>query len=114
MCLSQVHKFKRKATIVEFENPKAFKQHLSKLNGEVIETVRETKLLGIHLTCDLSWNKNTKSIVKESNQKMIFLHKVSQFTRNLSDLKKEFIFCKSEVSWSNLLCFGILEKIEAA
>ena len=45
-----------------------------KIEGEVIETVSETKLLGTLITNDLSWNKNTKSIVKQSNKKMFFLH----------------------------------------
>ena len=34
-----------------------------KLEGEVVETVSETKLLGTIITSDLNWNKNTQSIV---------------------------------------------------
>ena len=36
-----------------------------KLNGEVIENVKETKLLGTVITSDLKWDKNTETIVKK-------------------------------------------------
>ena len=74
--------------------------------------VRETKLLGTHLTSDLSWNKNTESIVKESNKRMIFLHKASQFTRNSSDLKRIYILqVRSKLEQSAVLWhFGLSGK----
>ena len=62
-----------------------------KLDGDVIETVSETKLLGTIITNDLNWNKNTQSIVRQSNKRMSFLHKASRFTNNSNDLKKIYM-----------------------
>ena len=102
---------KTKNIVFNFSKNNQFSTDL-KLDGEVIETVRETKLLGTHLTSDLSWNKNTESIVKESNKRMIFLHKASQFTRNLSDLKRIYILqVRSKLEQSAVLWhFGLSGK----
>ena len=83
-----------------------------KLKNEVIETVKETKLLGTYITDDLSWDKNTKYIVKESNKRMSFLHKASKFTSSSSDLKKIYILqVRSKLEQSAVLWhFGLTEK----
>ena len=62
-----------------------------KLGNEVIETVKETKLLGTVITDDLSWNTNTDRIVKETNRRMQILHKASKFTNNTKDLKQIYM-----------------------
>ena len=36
------------------------------LNGQVLDTVSETKLLGTILTNDLRWDKNTENMVRET------------------------------------------------
>ena len=61
---------------------------------------------------NLSWNKNTQSIVKESNKRMIFLHKAAQFTKNLDDLKRIYIMqVRSKLEQSAVLWhFGLSEK----
>ena len=61
------------------------------LNGDIVETVSETKLLGTIITDKLDWNKNTNNIVKEANKRMSFLHKSSKFATNRHDLKKIFV-----------------------
>ena len=83
-----------------------------KLEGEIIQTVSETKLLGTLITSDLNWNKNTKSIVKQSNRKMFFLHKASQFTSNLNDLKRIYMLqVRSKLEQSAVLWhFGLSQK----
>ena len=83
-----------------------------KIDGEVVETVGETKLLGTHITDNLSWDKNTQSIVKESNKRMIFLHKAAQFTNNLNDLKRIYIMqVRSKLEQSAVLWhFGLSDK----
>ena len=83
-----------------------------KVKNEVIETVKETKLLGTYITDDLSWDKNTKYIVKESNKRMSFLHKASKFTSSPSDLKKIYILqVRSKLEQSAVLWhFGLTEK----
>ena len=81
---------KTKNIIFNFSKNKQFSTEI-KLNGEVIETVSETKLLGTTITDDLNWKKNTDRIVKEANKRMYFLHKLSKFTNNKQDLKKIYI-----------------------
>ena len=64
----------------------------------------ETKLLGTTITNDLNWKKNTDRIVKESNKRMFFLHKLSRFTKNKQDLKKIYILqIRSKLEQSSVL-----------
>ena len=46
------------------------------------------KTLGVILTSDMKWDKNTERIVKQANITMRLLHKALQFTRNISVLKR--------------------------
>ena len=91
------------------------------LNGETIETVNDTKLLGTVVTDKLDWNKNTDCIVKEANKRMSFLHKTSKFTTNRNDLKKIYILQvrskleQSAVVWHSSLtqkCKNQLERVQ--
>ena len=72
----------------------------------------ETKLLGTIITNDLNWNKNTQSIVKQSNKRMSFLHKASKFTNNSNDLKKIYMLqVRSKLEQSAVLWhFGLTKK----
>ena len=47
--------------------------------------------MGTTITSDLSWSKNTKAIVKDSNKRMQFLHRAKKFTNNFGDLKKIYM-----------------------
>ena len=102
---------KTKNIIFNFSKNNQFSTELT-VDGEVIETVGETKLLGTHITSDLNWNKNTQSIVKASNKKMIFLHKASKFTRNKNDLKRIYMLqVRSKLEQSAVLWhFGLSGK----
>ena len=85
---------KTKNIIFNFSKNSQFTTEIE-LNGDTVETVTETKLLGTVLTEKLNWNQNTQSIVKEANKRMSFLHKASKFTTNqISKISKRFIFCK--------------------
>ena len=69
-----------------------------KLKNEPLEVVKETKLLGVYVTSDLKWNKNT-----DVNKRMRILHRVSKFTSNEQDLLliyKSFVRSKLEKSAS--------------
>ena len=82
-----------------------------KLEGDFIETVSETKLLGTIITNDLNWSKNTQSIVKQSNRRMSFLHKASKFTSNSNDLKKIYMLqVRSKLEQSAVLWHSSLLK----
>ena len=71
------------------------------LKNEKLETVDQTKLLGVIITNDLKWQENTKYVVKNANKKMRMLHKFSKFTKNKSHLMHVY---KSQVRGSLEYC----------
>ena len=81
---------KTKNMIFNFSKNNQFSTEI-RIGNEIIETVKETKLLGTTITSDLSWNKNTDKIVKETNKRMQLLHKASKFTNNTKDLKQIYM-----------------------
>ena len=108
---------KTKNIIFNFSRNNQFSTDI-KLDGKAIETVSETKLLGTLITNNLSWNKNTDKIMKESNKRMSFLHKVAKFTRNKNDLKRIYILQvrskleQSAVLWHSSITKKCSEKLE--
>ena len=95
---------KTKNMIFNFSKNHQFTTDLE-LDGEAIETVKETKLLGTVITDKLDWTKNTEKIVKEANKRMVFLHKTSKFTCNKSDLKKIYILqIRSKLEQAGAIC----------
>ena len=81
---------KTKNMIFNFTHDNQFSTDI-KLKGETIETVRETKLLGVYINDKLNWNDNTRNIVRESNKRMRLLHRARQFTRNIKHLKQIYM-----------------------
>ena len=53
---------------------------------ECLEIIHETKLLGVIVSDDLSWDKNTLSLVQRANARMRILHKLVAFDVPTSDL----------------------------
>ena len=111
---------KTKNIIFNFSKNNQFSTEI-KLDGEVIETVSETKLLGTTITNDLNWKKNTDRIVKESNKRMVFLHKLARFTKNKEYLKNIYILQirskleQSSVVWHSSFtkkCEDSLERVQ--
>ena len=45
-------------------------------NGEILEVLEETRLLGLVLTSDLRWKSNTKSICSKTMAKMWLLRRM--------------------------------------
>ena len=98
--LMKLNEKKTKQIIFNFNKGKQFTTQV-KLKGEPLEVVDEVKLLGVIITKDLKWEKNTKYLVKKANKKMRMLHIASKFTRNREHLKqiyKTFIRCNLEFS----------------
>ena len=56
------------------------------MEDEQIEKVENTKLLGTHITNDLTWDLNTKHIVKKSNARMQLLRKIASFGASRADM----------------------------
>ena len=102
---------KTKNMIFNFSKNSQFSTEIE-LNGDVIETVSETKLLGTIITDKLDWRKNTENIVKEANKRMAFLHKSSKFATNRQDLKKIYILqIRSKLEQSAALWHSSLTQI---
>ena len=91
---------KTQQIIFNFNKSKQFATEV-KLKGEPLEVVEEVKLLGVIITKDLKWEKNTNYLVKKANKKMRMLHIASKFTRNREHLKQiyqTFVRCNLEFS----------------
>ena len=56
------------------------------LENEVTEIIRETKLLGVVINDQLTWDSNTHSLVKRSNARLRLLHKLVEFSIPHEDL----------------------------
>ena len=73
--------------IINFSTNKQFITKIE-LDGEVLETVDEQKLLGTIITSNLSWERNTQNLIKGANCAMRLLSSASKLTRKRSDLKQ--------------------------
>ena len=56
------------------------------LQNNLLEVISETKLLGMIITSDLKWHKNTQMLVSKAYARMIILHKLSKFNPPIEDL----------------------------
>ena len=56
------------------------------MEDEVLEVIKETKLLGVMVNDKLTWNGNTSYLVKRANARMSLLHKVVDFGVPYEDL----------------------------
>ena len=61
------------------------------IDEETIEVGDQAKLLGVIITNDLKWDKNTKYLVKRANSRMELLRKVAKFTTSKEDKKDIYI-----------------------
>ena len=108
---------KTKNMIFNFSTNKQFCTDI-KINGEVIETVKEARLLGTIISSDLKWEANTKFLVKDSNRRLRILHNAYKFTRNKQHLKQiymQHVRCKLEQAapvWHHSLTKAEISSLE--
>ena len=81
---------KTKAMIFNFTQNYQFTTNL-KLQDEVLEIVKETKLLGVIITDDLKWDRNTEYLVKKAYMRMEILRKTAEFTNNIQEKRTIYI-----------------------
>ena len=55
------------------------------LNGESLEVVEKTKLLGVLITEELKWDVNTDLLLRKGNSRMELLRRVSSFNSSVKD-----------------------------
>ena len=51
-----------------------------------MKLVDEAKVLGVILTNDLKWSKNTESLIKRANARMELLRRLSSFNAPIKDM----------------------------
>ena len=56
------------------------------MEDNLLEQVRETRLLGVVINDRLTWHSNTDFIVKKAYKRMILLHKLFEFDLSLPDM----------------------------
>ena len=72
-----------------------------------MEEIEETRILGLVLTSDLKWHRNTENLIKEANKRMILLRKLAAFDVPKQDLVHIYtlyvrsITEQSSVIWSS-------------
>ena len=88
---------KTKNMVINFSTNKQFIANIE-LDGEILETVDEQRLLGTFITSNLSWERNTQNLIKGANCAMKLLHAASKLTRKSSDLKQIYtMFIRSRL-----------------
>ena len=108
---------KTKAMKFNFTRNFQFSSRLS-IDDKIIETISETKLLGVMISDDMSWDPNTQYIVKRANARMRMLHKLVEFSVPVEDLINIFIlYIRSVLEqscqvWHSSLTFENMTDIE--
>ena len=83
------------------------------LKNEPLEIVDEVKLLGVIISKDLKWHKNTSYLTKKANKKMRMLHIAAKFTRNREHLEHIYkTFVRSNLEFSSTVWHSSLTLTE--
>ena len=83
------------------------------LDGQFLEQVHETRLLGLIIRDDLSWKSNTASITRRAYSRMIILKNLMGFRVPIKDLIEIYIlYIRSVVEQSAVVWLSALTKGE--
>ena len=85
-----INEKKSKVLIFNYTKNYQFTTRLS-INGQGLDVINSTKLLGTILTDNLSWDMNTANIVKKANARMQLLRKVATFGTAQDELKDVYV-----------------------
>ena len=81
----KLNKKKSSIMIFNFTYNYQFSTRLT-INDTLLDIQKETKLLGVIITDDLSWGKNTSSLIKKAYARMQIIRKLYQFNIPIKDL----------------------------
>ena len=76
---------KTKVMIFNYTDLYQFSTRLS-INGTPLQIIDEAKLLGVIISSDLLWNKNTKNITRKAYMRMGILHRLNEYDVPIEDL----------------------------
>ena len=108
----KLNKEKTSYMIFNFSKKYQFNTRLS-LEGETIEQLQETKLLGLVLRDDLSWISNTHAITRRAYARMIILRNLYAFDIPVEDLVQLYIlYIRSIVEQSAVVWHSSITKGE--
>ena len=88
------------------------------IEGQVLQKMEQTRLLGVLIDSQLSWQANTTHLVKKAYQRMTMLHKLYSFAVPTEDLLEIYILYirsvleSSAVVWHSSLTLGQELEIE--
>ena len=84
---------KQKTKVISFSKSRKFDfpPELEFNDGSILETMTETKLLGVIISQDLKWNKNTTYICDKARQKLWFLRRLLKFNLTRSEMFDVYI-----------------------
>ena len=105
-----LNKKKTKVMIFNFTDDHKFTTNL-KLDDENLEVVEQAKLLGVIISNDLKWNKNTEYLIKKANSRMQLLRKVAEFSTSVEDKRTIYIlYIRSILEQSSVVWHSSLTK----
>ena len=81
------------------------------LDSANLEVVNQAKLLGVIISDDLKWDKNTEYLVKKANSRMELLRKVAEFSTSIDDKKNIYVlYIRSILEQSSVVWHSSLTK----
>ena len=103
---------KSKYMIFNFSKKYQFNTRLE-MEGEVLDQVHQTKLLGLTIQDDLSWRANTDALTKKAYKRMIILRNLFSFNVPVEDLIDiYYLYIRSVVEQSAVVWHSSLTKGE--
>ena len=94
---------KTKCMVFNYSKKYQFSPRLE-IDGEKIEVIDSTKLLGTIITNDLRWEQNTSHLVRKANARMELLRRVAIFGTDIQDLKNIYVlFVRSQLEQSSVV-----------
>jgi hypothetical protein len=69
---------KSKELIVDYRK-RSYEHAPININRAVVERVESFKVLGVHITKDISWSKHTHTVVKRARQRLFPLRRLKRF-----------------------------------
>ena len=88
------------------------------MENELLQQVKETRLLGVIIRDDLSFKSNTNYITRNAYKRMVILHRLGKFSLPISDLVNIYILYirsvleQSAVVWNSSITKGEQLEIE--
>jgi hypothetical protein len=81
------------------------------MEGKPLDIVDHTKLLGLIVSSDLSWSKNTQYLIKRANSRMELLRRIASFNAPTKDLVQIYItYIRSILEQSCVIWHSTLTK----